>query len=182
MLLIAHDVTIFKKEKNKLFEIATKDPLTSLYNRNFFEESLKKTIELAKRGEKFTLLFIDMDNLKKINDQFGHISGDTTIRATAKAILKSIRESDLAARWGGDEFVVTIKGGIEQAKTVSERIQTTLSKIVLNFAKEKITPSVSIGITEIDGTKNIETLIKEADEATYEAKKGGKNRVKIVKT
>ena len=180
MLLIAHDVTFFKKEKDKLFEIATKDPLTSLYNRNFFEDSLKKTINSAKRGDFFSLLFIDMDDLKKINDQFGHIAGDTTIRATAKAIIKSVRESDLAARWGGDEFAVIIKGGIEQAKTVAERIQMNLKKISLSLAQKTITPSVSIGITIIDGTKDAESLIKKADQATYEAKKEGKNRIKVV--
>lgn len=180
MLLIAHDVTLFKKEKDKLFEIATKDPLTSLYNRKFFEDFLKKTISSAKRGDFYSLIFIDMDDLKKINDQFGHIAGDTAIRTTAKAIIKTIRESDLAARWGGDEFVVIIKGSIEQAKIVAERIQMNLNKFRFSLGKQPITLSVSIGITIIDGTQDAESLIKKADQATYEAKKEGKNRIKVV--
>ena len=179
MLLIAHDITFFQKEKNKLIETATKDALTFLYNRNFFEESLKKSIESTKRGDFFSLIFIDMDDLKKINDQFGHIAGDAMIRAVAKAIIKSVRGSDLAARWGGDEFVILIKGGIEQAKTVAERIQTNLKKITITFKDETIIPSVSMGITNIDASKDRETLLREADKAVYDAKKEGKNKIKV---
>lgn len=180
MLFIAHDITLFKRERDKLFEIATKDSLTSLYNRNFFEETLKKAIESAKRGEVYSLLFIDMDNLKKINDNFGHLVGDDTIRAVSRAIQKSIRTSDIAARWGGDEFVVLLKGDAEVAKIVAERIQSTLKKINLNLVNYTINPSVSIGITIIDGTKDIETLIKEADQCAYLAKSEGKGKIQFV--
>ncbi|WP_353684104.1 sensor domain-containing diguanylate cyclase [Thermodesulfovibrio sp. 3907-1M] len=179
MLFIAHDITLFKKERDKLFEIATKDLLTSLYNRNFFEETLKNTIESAKRGEIYSILFIDMDNLKKINDNFGHLVGDDTIRAVSRAIQNSIRASDIAARWGGDEFVVLLKGNVENAKTVAERIQSNLRKINLNLGNHTINPSVSIGITIIDGTKDIETLIKEADQCAYLAKAEGKGKIRF---
>lgn len=180
MLFIAHDITLFKRERDKLFEIATKDSLTSLYNRNFFEETLKKTIESAKRGEVYSLIFIDMDNLKKINDNFGHLVGDDTIRAVSRAIQNSIRASDIGARWGGDEFVVLLKGNVESARIVAERIQSNLRKINLNLGNYTINPSVSIGITIIDGTKDIEALIKEADQCAYLAKREGKGKIQFV--
>ncbi|GAQ95709.1 diguanylate cyclase (GGDEF) domain-containing protein [Thermodesulfovibrio aggregans] len=178
MLFIAHDVTLYKRERDKIFEIAIRDPLTSLYNRNFIEDALKRAIGSAKRGEIYSLLFIDMDDLKKINDSFGHLSGDNAIRAVSKAIKNNIRESDIAARWGGDEFIVLLKGDIEGAKAVAERIFSSIKNIKLDFGGQVINLSVSIGITTIDGTKNMETVIKEADHYTYLAKEEGKGKIK----
>ncbi|MCX7988655.1 MAG: diguanylate cyclase [Thermodesulfovibrio sp.] len=179
ILFIAHDITHLKKEKEKLFEIAIKDSLTSLYNRVYFESTLRRLFGNVTHGETYCLLFIDLDDLKLINDKFGHIIGDELIKETANSIRKSIREDDLAARWGGDEFVVIIKGNLDIAQKIGERIQKNLQEISFNFLPETIKPTVSIGITPIDASKDIETIIREADKAAYDAKRGGKNRVKI---
>lgn len=180
MLLIAHDITFYKKEKEKLFEIATKDPLTSLYNRNFLEENLKKFIENTKKGRLYSVLFLDMDGLKQINDQFGHIVGDTTIRTVSNTITKSLRANDLASRWGGDEFIIIIQGGEEAAKKVAERIKNNLAKTTIEVGTHSFTPSVSIGITNIESSDTIEELIKRADEAVYKAKSKGKGEIEYI--
>lgn len=178
-LLIAHDITYFRKEKERLFEIATKDPLTSLFNRKFFEDLIQEIIEAVKKGQPYSLIFIDMDDLKKINDQFGHITGDSVIRAVSHTIKKSLRADDFAGRWGGDEFIVVIQGGQEKSKIVAERIQTNLSKISFNIGSHSFTPSVSIGITTVKATDTIESLIERADKATYRAKKKGKGMIEL---
>lgn len=179
LLFIAYDITPLKKEKEKLLHKASRDELTSLYNRSYFEFYFRKIVNNVQMGEVYSLIFIDLDNLKKINDRFGHVFGDEVIKETAKAIHKSIREEDLAARWGGDEFIIIIKGNTDVAKTISERIQTNLQKTVLDSKGEKITPTVSIGITRIDAFEESEIIIRQADKAAYDAKREGKNKIKI---
>jgi len=179
ILFIAHDITHLKREKEKLLDKAYKDNLTSLYNRAFFELSFRKIMNNAQQGEIYSLIFIDLDNLKEINDKFGHVAGDEVIKETANSIRKSIRDDDLACRWGGDEFALIIKGNIEQAKTVAERIQANLKKVALTFKGETVTPSLSIGITSIDSSKDRETILREADKAAYDAKRTGRNKIKV---
>lgn len=179
LLFIAQDITHLKREKEKLLEKASKDSLTSLYNRTFFENSVRKIFNKIKQGDLYSLLFIDLDNLKLVNDKFGHVIGDEVIKETANAIKRSTREEDLAVRWGGDEFLVVIKGNTEIAKTIAERIQKNIGKIKLSILPETIEPTVSIGITAIDIKKDIENSIKEADMAVYDAKKEGKNKIKV---
>lgn len=179
ILFIAHDITLLKKEKDKLFERAVKDNLTSLYNRGYFEASVRKLFNNIKKGENYCLLFIDLDDLKKVNDKFGHIIGDEIIKATADSIRKSIREDDLASRWGGDEFVVLIKGKLDIAEKIADRIHKNIQEVKYIFLPEGIKPTVSIGVTVIDDSKDLETIIREADKAAYDAKREGKNRIKI---
>jgi len=179
LLFIAHDITHLKQEKARLLDMASRDGLTSLYNRAFFEASFMKILNDIQTGEVYSLIFIDLDNLKTINDRFGHISGDRVIQETANSIRRSIRESDLASRWGGDEFVVLVKGNEEVAKSIAERIQKNLKEVVLEFQEDKIIPSISVGITVIDSPKDMETLIRKADKAAYDAKREGKSKIKI---
>ena len=179
ILFIAHDITPLKREKERLLDKAYKDNLTSLYNRAFFELSFRKIMNNAQQGEIYSLIFIDLDDLKLINDRYGHIAGDEVIKETANSIRKSIRDDDLACRWGGDEFAVIIKGNIEQAKTVAERIQANLKKVALTFKDETVTPSVSIGITSIDSSKDREAILRKADKAAYDAKRTGRNKIKV---
>lgn len=179
ILFIAHDITPLKKEKDKLFERAVKDNLTSLYNRGYFEFSIRKLFNNIKKEENYCLLFIDVDDLKKINDKFGHMIGDDLIKAISDSIHKSIREDDLASRWGGDEFVILIKSKLDIAEEIADRIQKNIQEVKYIFLPEGIKPTVSIGITVIDISKDLETIIREADKAAYDAKRAGKNRIKI---
>lgn len=179
ILFMAHDISYIKREKDKLFELASKDSLTSLYNRAYFESILKKILNSFERDSTYYLIFIDLDNLKLVNDKYGHIVGDEIIRLTAECVLKSIREDDLAARWGGDEFVVIIKGNEDVVKSVAERIQNRLRNIESNIIPNDFIPTVSIGIAKIEHDKDLETIIREADKSAYDAKREGKNKIKI---
>ncbi len=179
ILLIGYDISHFKEEREKLLEKAMKDKLTKLYNRNYLEIYLGKILNEIKKGYTYCLIFIDLDDLKKINDKYGHLIGDKVIEQVGITILKSIRNKDIAARWGGDEFVLIVKGDLDITKKIVERIQKNLQEIEINLSSETIKPTLSIGITMIDPSKDMETLIREADKAAYEAKKAGKNRIKI---
>ncbi len=175
ILLIGYDITHFKKEKEKLLEKAIKDKLTKLYNRHYLEIYFRKILPKIKKGDIYCLIFIDLDDLKKINDKYGHLIGDKVLENFAITILKSIRQKDIAVRFGGDEFVLLINGDLEITKRIAERIQENLQKIEINLTSETIKPTASIGITIIDPSKDMETIIKEADKAAYDAK----NMVKI---
>ena len=179
ILLIGYDITHFKKEKEKLLEKAIKDKLTKLYNRHYLEIYFRKILPKIKKGDIYCLIFIDLDDLKKINDKYGHLIGDKVLENFAITILKSIRQKDIAVRFGGDEFVLLINGDLEITKRIAERIQENLQEIEINLPSETIKPTASIGITIIDPSKDMETIIKEADKAAYDAKKYGKNRIKI---
>ncbi len=179
ILLIGYDITHFKKEKEKLLEKAIKDKLTKLYNRDYLEIYFRKILPKIKKGDIYCLIFIDLDDLKKINDKYSHLIGDKVLENFAITILKSIRQKDIAVRFGGDEFVLLINGDLEITKRIAERIQENLQEIEINLPSETIKPTASIGITIIDPSKDMETIIKEADKAAYDAKKYGKNRIKI---
>lgn len=179
-LFIGRDITLFKAQEIKLFEAATRDPLTGLYNRRYLEDVLNKIWSSAKRGQKSTLLFIDMDDLKKINDELGHLAGDQVIKGIGNVLQKNIRDEDIVARWGGDEFVAVLRCSLKEAIAITERILKLIKGTKFVFTNKPIYASVSIGIVEIDGNKTIEELIKLADTLTYEAKKDGKGKFKCL--
>lgn len=177
-LLIGQNITEAKLKEEKLFKMATQDFLTGLYNRRYLEDALERIMAVSKRGEKFVLLFIDCDDLKKINDTYGHLIGDEVLKVVAQAIKDSIRKEDLGSRWGGDEFVVILNHcdkdlGIKIAKRIINKLEN--SEIKLDSVKIK--PSVSIGIVEIDGTKEINEVLDLADKLAYKAKLSRKTKI-----
>jgi len=166
-------------EENKSTFIAgatTKDELTGLYLREVFDVVLKKEMEEAKRkNTSLCLLMIDIDDFKKINDQYGHLKGDEVLNKVGTAINNSVREMDLAARYGGEEMAVIIpRINIEQTFNAAQRIRKTIEKI--QFKDFSVT--VSIGLSQTN--RLIDTpdkLIHAADLALYKAKNKGKNQV-----
>lgn len=166
-------------EENKSAFIAgatTKDELTGLYLREVFDVVLKKEIEEANRKKtSLCLLMIDIDDFKKINDQYGHLKGDEVLNKVGTAINDSVREMDLAARYGGEEMAVIIpRADIEQTFNAAQRIRITIEEI--EFKDFYVT--VSIGLSQTN--RRIDTqdkLINAADLALYEAKNKGKNQV-----
>lgn len=148
--------------------LADYDPLTKVLNRRGVKNQSLKIVNVLKRQKKgFVLLFVDLDNLKKVNDTKGHEEGDRLISGVAKALIRSSREADLVGRWGGDEFVVllvdTDKDG---ALNVVERIYKNLPR----------GSSVSIGLALWDGKEKLFDMITKADKAMYEIKKEKKNK------
>ena len=185
VLTMAQELETFinrlQDEKNKFEEMAYKDPLTDLDNRRSFTEKAQAMLEYAKRyGEPLSVLMIDIDDFKKVNDNYGHDVGDRLLKALSDVIKRSVRSSDVAARFGGEEFVVLLpKTEEEGAKLVANRIREEFKRVSVDVDGEKIRTSVSIGVATLRGEGSIEEVIKKADIALYEAKRSGKDRVVV---
>ena len=171
------------EEKNKeLQELAYYDPLTGLSNRRFFFEHASLIFEEVKRYEKpLSLLAMDIDHFKKINDTYGHDVGDIVLKTFAGLLRGIVRKSDICARFGGEEFMILLPNtDLDGAKVLAERIRTTVAKNPVEHGSIVIVFTVSIGVSQYrKGMQNIDELIKEADIAIYRAKEGGRNRVEV---
>ena len=171
------------EEKNRVLqELAYYDPLTGLPNRRFFFEHASLIFEEAKRYEKpLSLLVMDIDYFKKINDTYGHDVGDLVLKTFAGVLRGIVRQSDICARFGGEEFVVLLPNtNLEGARVLAERIRTAVAKNMVEHGSIVIVFTVSIGVSQYrKGMQNIDELIKEADIALYRAKEGGRNRVEV---
>ena len=168
-----------RSQRAELKRLSTRDGLTGLYNRRYFEDNLRhEAIRAFRQNYNLYLLFIDLDNLKGYNDCYGHQQGDDLLRQLAKMILGNIRRDvDSAYRYGGDEFAVVLPHARrQQAMMVAERLFT-------EYNKRDLTPtSLSIGLAKLKGTGNtlegdLQTLIREADQALYRAKTSPGNQL-----
>lgn len=165
-------VSRFMKELN---DAAVRDPLTSLYNRRFVEERLPvDIIDATLKNMPLSVCFIDLDNFKSINDFYGHETGDLAIRTAGEIIFKNVTPEGLwAARYGGDEFLLCLKGSNEEhGRAIAERIQADIEKMPVSKAMVNIPLSISYGIEIMSRTPvTAEELIRRADEKMYKAKK-----------
>lgn len=153
------------------------DSLTSICNARYFYELFERELKKAKRLDKpFTLAYIDIDNFKEINDIYGHIKGDLILKNFSNLVLKNLREYDIIARVGGDEFVILLPDiKDDSANDIISRIKEVSIK---EFQKDNYSLSLSIGaITYKKFDKSIEAMLKEVDDLMYEVKKSGKNNV-----
>jgi diguanylate cyclase (GGDEF)-like protein len=160
---------------------AYQDPLTGLGSRRALEMTMERDIGLAQRHQyPVSVLVIDIDHFKKINDTHGHAVGDRTLRATARAIQKELRLTDPAFRYGGEEFVVILnKTGLDGAQGLAERIRARIEANALPLAGGTLTVTVSIGIATVEPGDDIHSLFERADRALYRAKCNGRNRCVI---
>ncbi len=164
-----------------LYELATHDEKTGLYNNKFFETILEMEIEKAKRKEqKLSLFILDIDFFKKINDTYGHIKADELIKRFANVLKKQIRKSDIAARFGGDEFVVLLpETNLIKAKRFAERVRI---KIESDKVLKKYGFTVSGGVSQFRENRDSKKRLKERiDKALYKAKRQGRGRFVVVK-
>jgi diguanylate cyclase (GGDEF)-like protein len=166
-----------KTRNEELEELAYRDPLTHLYNRRYGFESLRKNISFARRYEsELHILELDIDHFKKVNDELGHPVGDTVLVGIAKILEGSIRDSDLAARIGGEEFLVILpQVRSEQAQGVANRIRDLTARTTFGCVPWRIT--VSIGVTSLREEDTAESIFSRADGFLYNSKRGGRNRV-----
>lgn len=182
--VVARDITERKMYEEKLSHLAYHDGLTGLPNRRWFKERLDQAIKEADRnGRKMAVMYMDMDKFKSINDTFGHEVGDILLREFAKRVQGCLREIDALARQGGDEFTVLLPEieDEQDALQVAERILTCLqvSWHIKNHVFET-TSSIGIAFYPSDGTTRHE-LLRNADEALYQAKQSGRNRLRAYK-
>ncbi|WP_321402291.1 diguanylate cyclase [Maridesulfovibrio sp.] len=176
------DVTERKEAEDKLRKLATTDPLTGLYNRRFFMESAEDALERSCRyGRDLSLLMLDIDFFKNVNDMYGHDAGDDVLKALSNTGLKILRNIDVFGRIGGEEFSILLPDtGLEGAKQVAERLRAEIEAKVMNTRSGPLKITVSIGVaTYNDKTDTLENLLKAADIGLYAAKEAGRNQVKI---
>ncbi len=162
-----------------LYDVATRDRKTKAYNYNFFDNVFKMEFEKARRGlQNLSFLIIDIDYFKKVNDTYGHIKGDEILEKLASVLMKSVRISDIVARFGGEEFVVLFpETNLKKAIEISARIREKIKKD--SFLK-KYKISVSGGLTEYLPRDTLKKIEERADKALYEAKDKGRDRLMSV--
>ncbi len=178
-------------EKNRKLEellarvetLAVTDPLTKLYNRRYIEDHIKGELKAALRyNSSLSLLMIDIDNFKSINDEFGHKAGDAVLKEIAEIIQGSLREVDMAARWGGEEFVAILpRCGKEDALHLAKRIlKAVATHDFRSVPGLRVTISIGIAGVPAPSIDDSDKLLDASDQAMYKAKKNGRNRIEIV--
>jgi diguanylate cyclase (GGDEF)-like protein len=169
------EITQILQQRNQhLSELATKDSLTEIHNRHMFAELFAKELSMLKRhATKLALVMIDLDHFKRINDTYGHNIGDFVLKHFACLVSSSVREADMFARWGGEEFVLLLRNaGCDEAYRVSEKIRSLIEAQDFDGAGRV---TCSIGITEVAEDDTIQSAIERADSAMYAAKDAGRN-------
>lgn len=181
-------VTIYNQiaitvERTKLLKLATRDSLTGLYNIGHFKLLLKAEITtISMRREKsLSIIMGDVDNFKKTNDTYGHLTGDQVLKEVAATVKSNCRALDVAARYGGEEFIVMLPGAnIDEAFKVADKIRKSINMKVFFNEKGDFQTSISIGVTQVDpDEKDIDAIVARADRALYTAKHTGKNKVVV---
>ncbi len=180
LLNVVSDFMSMAFENARLYSVAITDELTLLFTTRHFRHCIDREVsEFEKHGRKFVLLMQDIDNFKRVNDTYGHLTGDAVLKEVAQCMLHSIRDNDLVFRYGGEEFVVLLpdtdaKGGA----LVAERIRKTVEDFIFDKGTNNLKITVSIGVSACPANANeVRALIASADVALYKAKETGKNRV-----
>jgi diguanylate cyclase (GGDEF)-like protein len=159
---------------------AHRDPLTQISNRAAFDQALKREVYAFKRHNTcFSLLVVDIDWFKQVNDTYGHIAGDTVLKSVAETIGKTLRRSDEVFRYGGEEFVVILSNTeVEGARFIAERIRREIKKMTVQ-SHENINVTASIGVATSNAVDDVNETFYHADKALYEAKDQGRDKVVI---
>ncbi|WOE70924.1 GGDEF domain-containing protein [Hydrogenimonas thermophila] len=170
-----------EKEIEELQKQSNIDPMTKLYNRKALKNDLELLHQISQDKQiNTTIMMIDVDDFKKINDQFGHLAGDKVLILLSRLIKSAIRETDKAYRYGGEELLIIFnRAKIEDAKIVAERILNTVRSNKIIYKGNVIKMTLSIGMTAYKAGDTPEKLIERADSAVYEAKRRGKDRLVI---
>ncbi len=166
----------------RMEELATTDELTGLPNRRTFEDRLEKAVARHRRGERrLGLIMLDVDHFKAVNDTYGHAVGDRVLERVADVLQESVREIDVPARFGGEEFAVVLEeANREQASMVAERIRSDIEALDFEAAEGRFSCTVSLGVSLWpEDASQLDELVECADEALYASKEGGRNQVSV---
>ncbi len=175
--------SVLGRQADSLAELAITDSLTGLKNARALRDHLRRELNRAARyRQQLSLLLIDVDGLKKINDRLGHAAGDRALRHVGEAIRSQLRESDVGARWGGDEFaLLTPSTSASAAAALAQRVRSLLAQSTLGGDIPHLTASVGIATFDgaVDTVANPDDLTQAADKALYDAKRAGRDRYVI---
>ncbi len=163
----------------RAIETAFKDPVTGVKNRASMDATLQRDLDLARRHKTpLSLIMVDIDKFKLVNDTYGHIAGDAVLRDVANCITECTRKSDIVFRYGGEEFAIVLSNtDLAGAKLLAERIRLAVAKQKFRYDELVIQVTVSLGLTRYQEGDVLKTLIERADKALYDAKLQGRNRV-----
>ena len=165
----------------EIYRLTVMDPLTGIHNRRYLMEMLHREVARAVRHNRpLSLALVDVDHFKSVNDQYGHVVGDLTLREIASRVGKQIRSDEVFARYGGEEFAIVLtETDLEQAAEFGERVRATVEAEPFTFESYTYHVTVSVGVAMIDGAvlRTPAELTQQADEKLYEAKRTGRNRV-----
>ncbi len=180
VITLQADITDRKQLERELERRAAHDDLTGLWNRSSLIAHLERALH-SRIARPLAVMFIDLDDFKSINDTLGHDAGDAVLRETADRITEVARVSDLASRWGGDEFIVACEqaGSLAEIRAIAERLRDSL-KAPMTYGRHSVRCDVSIGVAVAGADDDTATLVDRADAATYAAKRAGKGRIVVV--
>jgi diguanylate cyclase (GGDEF)-like protein len=167
----------YAKDKRRIRDLSQTDVLTSLYNRLYFNKAADHILEHSKRYEHdLSVILMDIDHFKKVNDTFGYLMGDEMIKELAQMLMTVVRDRDVLARWGGEEFVLLLPDtSLDQAIEIAQAIKTTVAQTTFKI-KDNITLSFGVS-TMNENMTSIDDLLSEADRNLYRAKGLGRNRI-----
>ncbi|HQO65569.1 MAG TPA: GGDEF domain-containing protein, partial [Spirochaetales bacterium] len=175
-LLIIAITLLTLRDRERLTRLSTTDPLTGLYNRVTVRTALDRELgRLARYGSPLSVLMLDIDDFKTINDRFGHGEGDAVLKRLAGLMRTATRETDCVGRWGGEEFIVVLAGTpYEEAVRAAEKLRAA---VAASDISDKRVVTVSVGVAGAVPEDTQESVVSRADDAMYRAKRSGKNRV-----
>lgn len=174
-----------KRSNELLLELSNTDHLTGLFNRRYMMDALDKEVQRCIRnGGNLSLIMMDIDHFKKVNDTYGHLQGDVVLRMVATQLQKELRSYDCAARYGGEEFISILPdSALKEAVFVADRIRLSLQALKFSGALSPLSITASLGVAcfPAAGVSTVDAFIKQADDALYRAKSNGRNRVEFHK-
>lgn len=178
IILTNTTVNYYQRELRKL---ASKDGLTQLLNRQAFEIISEKLLADSRRHQQsLSVMIADIDFFKRINDSYGHQTGDIVLKHVAQTLKEGVRESDVVCRWGGEEFALFLpKCALKDAERIAEKIRERVESLALHDDSYTIPVTISIGVAEYQATENLNDVVARADKALYRAKAGGRNQVVV---
>lgn len=175
---VMFDITQQKEMEDELRKLATTDPLTGAFNRRCFRNMAAEEISRSRRHNRpLTVLMLDIDHFKKINDTYGHAGGDEALQRVVAAISRLMRLNDVLGRFGGEEFALLLpETGIAGAMKLAERIRLAIASMIVTWEDRSFQFTVSIGAARYEDGQDIDVALNAADQALYRAKTSGRNR------
>lgn len=164
---------------DEIYRLTTLDGLTQVFNRRYFEEALDREMSRCHRyGRSLSLVLLDLDLFKKVNDCFGHLAGDAVLKGVAGTIRARVRREDVLARFGGEEFAIILPEiDLDGASVLAEKTRALIEETELRFDGQRICVTLSAGVSSLKKRDNAAELVSRADERLFDAKNAGRNRV-----